>query len=250
MSKIVLDLDRKDISVSDFTEAFEAQVRLVRQVMVEMGLPAGDVRWVVSELRHGSAFAAAEAQIIGPNAYMVDVDAATNYAGAGMRSLATSGLRPRFFSDEALKTGRRLIQLAAESDAGRARLTFGSEEVTPSPNVTAHVNELIKGNLPSIGSIEGTLVGVSGEDGTYSIAIHDRLRGRRVRCTIKETDLPRALSAFESRVIARGIIHSRSDGSAIRIEVRSFETVPPDSQLPTAAQVAGILSGYEMADGE
>lgn len=250
MAKLVLDLDRRDVSVEHFTEAFAAQVRLVTQVMNDMGVPAHEVRWVVSELKHGSAFAAAEAQIIGPHAYMSDVERAVSAAGAGVHALAQSAVRPKHFSDEALKTSRRLIQLVTESDAGRARLGFGAEFVTPSAAVVAHVNDVMRGNLPSIGSIEGKLVGISGQDGMYAIAIKDRLRDRKVRCRIPENILERALKSFESRVIARGIIWSRIDGSAIRIDVRDFETVPDDHELPSEEDVRGILNGYERADGE
>jgi hypothetical protein len=251
MARIVLDLDRKDVSVHDFTEAFEAQVRLVTQVMHDMGIPTNEVRWVVSDLKHGSTFAVAEPQIIGPHAYMADIDRAARMAGIGVRMLAESATRPKHFSDEALKTGRRLIQIVTESDAGRARLGFGEEQVTPSPMVISHVDTLMRGNLPSIGSIDGRLVSVSaGQEGAYFIAIHDRLRGRKVRCSIPDSILDRALKAFESRVIARGIIWSRSDGSAVRIDVRDFEVVPSDDKLPSAEDVRGILKGYERADGE
>jgi hypothetical protein len=181
---------------------------------------------------------------------MVDVDLATNAAGAGIRALAASAHRPKFFTDEALKTARRLIQLVSEADAGKARLRFGSEVVRPSPLVLNNVDTLIKGNLPSIGSIDGRLVGVSEQNGAYSIAILDRLRGRKVRCAIPDQLLPRALQAFESRVIARGIVWSRSDGSAVRIDVRDFEVVLDDDKLPTPDEMRGILRDYERADGE
>lgn len=251
MARIVLDLDRPDVSVEAFTEAFQAQVRLVTQVMADMGVPTHEVRWIVAGLKHGSTYAVATPQVVGPYAVQYDIDRAARAAGAGLRALSQSPERPPHFSDEALKTSRRLMELVTESDAGRSRLQFGEEEVRPSTTLGEHVEALMRGNLRSIGSIEGKLISVSaGGDGAYFIAILDRLRGRKVRCHIPDTMRDRALSSFESRVIARGIIWSRNDGSAVRIDVRDFEVVPPDDQLPRADDVRGILRGYERADGE
>ncbi len=168
---------------------------------------------------------------------MADIDLAVSATGIGMRALEKSATRPKHFSDEALKTSRRLIQLVNESSAGKARLRFGQEIVIPSSMLVANVDSLVKGNLPSIGSIDGKLISVSGENGSYTIHIHDRLRGRRVRCSIPEDVLPRALRAFESRIIARGIIYGhevtdRRFGSILR----DFDIVPPEEQLPQAAR--------------
>ncbi len=250
MAKIGLYLDRGDISVSDFTEAFSAQVRLVREVMIEMGIPAHEVRWVVDDLNFGSAAAVAAPQVLGGKVFMSDIDLAIRAAGVGMRELESSPARPKFFNDEALKTSRRLIELASGSDAGKARLTFGEQSVAPSAHITANVDTIIKSNLQSIGSIEGLLIGVQSKDGAYRIAIKDRFRGRSVPCSISPELLKRALDAFERRVIVRGIVVSRSDGSAVRIDVRSFEVVPEDDELVAPGEVRGILAEYRRADGD
>lgn len=250
MGKIVLDLDRGDISVEDFTEAFRAQVRLVTEVMLEMGIGVTGVRWVVSELRYGSTYAAADPQVLGEKVYMTDVDLAIHAAGAGFEALTQTPHRPKFFNDDALKTSARLMQLVSASSAGKARLGFGATSIAPSAIVGAHVDAIIRGSIRSIGSVDGKLIGIAGEDGSYRIAVHDRLRDRKIACSIPEHLLARALNAFNSRVVVRGVLTSRSDGTAIRIEVRDFEQIPPDSELPTGRQVRGLLSGHELADAE
>ena len=204
MAKIVLDLDRGDISVDDFTEMFSAQVKLVREVMIEMGIAANEVRWVVADLKYGSTYAAATPQILGKNAFMADVEQAIANAGAGLDRLGTASERPKFFNDEALKLSRTLAGLVSQSNVGKAQLVFGNKAVVPSQHLGAHVNEIIRGDLQSIGSIEGQLIGVQGSDGVYKISIHDRLRNRKVPCNIPPELLKRALNAFEARVIVRG----------------------------------------------
>lgn len=249
MAKIVFDLDRKDVSAPDFAEGFLAQMRLVEQVMVEMGIAANQVRWVIEDLRAGSAYAAATAHIQGGHVAMADIEAAIRIAGQGTKDLASSSKRPPHFSDAALKTSRTLTRILSEYDSGKAVARFGQIAVKPSEKVAENIATIIRGDLRSIASVDGTLVGVN-DYGNIEIAVVDRLRNRRIRCQIPNDLLDKALGAFKKRVVVRGLMWSRHDGSAIRIDVRSLEVMPPDDQLPTRDQVRGILSGYKLANGE
>jgi hypothetical protein len=246
MARLELNFDRADVSVEDFTAAFETQIKLVREVMIEMNIPANEVRWVFAGLRHGSAYAAAAPQVIGKNAYMADIEQAIANTGSGFGLLEKSAQRPKFFNDEALKLTRTLSTLTTQSSAGKARLVFGARVVTPSAAIAANVNEIVRGDLYSIGSIEGVLVGVQGSDGNYRISILDRLRNRKVPCRISPELLKQALAAFETRVIVRGKIRSRQDGTPNSIEVRHFEVMP--TVFPSWQKMGGILEGYERAD--
>lgn len=248
MARIELDLDRGDVSTVQFAELLTAQIDLVREVMVAMGIPATEVRWVLSDLHFGSARAVSAPQVVGTNVFMADVDRAINQTGVGLESLRNSAERPRYFTDAALKVSRRIVALAAQSDAGRARLVFGATAVPPSERIAANVDAIIKGDLQSIGSIEGRLVGVQGTDGHYKIYVLDRLRGRKIPCHIPPEILTQALSAFERRVIVRGRIISRPDGWPQQIAVRHFEVLP--SEFPSWQEMRGILKDYRLADGD
>lgn len=250
MSRIILDLDRGDVSVNDFTEAFNLQVRLVQEIMRDMGVPTNEVRWVVADLRFGSAYAAATPQMVGPHVFMADIELAMNRAGAGLRSLNEGSARPAHFNDEALKVSRKLTELVTQSSTARTPITFGEVAVRPSMRLVANVSTLIRGELRSIGSIEGQLIGVAGADGSYKIVIRDRLRGRKVPCVIGEAMLQSALVNFERRVVVRGLITSRADGTPVRIEVRALEAMPADDALPSIADMRGVLSNFRVADGE
>jgi hypothetical protein len=191
--------------------------------------------------------------VLGKHVFRADVDLAVKNAGLGVKELAESSDRPRFFNDEALRLSRRLVQLAAQSDAGKAQLVFGVVTVPvaqASEGVKTNVDALVKGDLPSIGSIEGQLVRVEGSDGSYKIAIFDRLRSRKVPCLIKSDLLRRALDAFDTRVVVRGLIWSRRDGSPARIEVRDFEEMPNADQIPKWQDMRGILRDFKAADGD
>jgi hypothetical protein len=250
MAKISLELDRKDVAVSDLADAMRLQVRLVEQAMAVVGIASSDVRWVITSLDHGSAMYTGESQILSDRVFNDALEAAVLLVGTGMQRLASVGAMPDRFSEEMLNTTKRFTEIVAASDAGKARIGFGSLYIDRPQSVREHIDAINRQNLHSIGSIEGVLVGVSLGDGRYRIAIKDRLRGRRTPCTISADLLPRALTAFEKRVTARGLIRSRSDGSHIHIEVRQLEEMKPDSELPDLSDVRGILRDYRIADGE
>ena len=247
---IEIKLDRKDVSADDFAEAIMATIRLVTSVLAQRGVPVDEIRWVISDLRFGSAYVSADPHILGKHAYMADIDAGVAAVARGIQDVTKGAPRPSDFTEEALKTSRRLMQIAQEFDAGTAMLGFGNTKLRPSEEYTSRVETILRADVPSIGSIEGTLVGVSVGDGTYRIFVHDRLRNRRTPCVIASDLLSSALAAFEKRVIVRGIISTKPDGTATRINVRRFEVIPPDDELPSRHEVRGIMAGYERVDDD
>ncbi len=215
-----------------------------------MGIASKDVRWVIQDLKIGSAYAAATAHLLGENVAMADVEAAVRFAGEGTKQLAVSDKRPKHFSDVALQTSRKFIRILAENDSGKAQAKFGQITVKPSPKVAENVATMLRPDQRSIASVDGFLVVVSVGQRGYEIAVNDRLRNRRIRCQIPDDLLSKAMAAFEKRVIVRGLMWSRHDGAATRIDVRSLDVMPPDDQLPTRQEVGGILKGYKLANGE
>ncbi|MGQ0643565.1 MAG: hypothetical protein ACT4P6_22690 [Gemmatimonadaceae bacterium] len=231
-ARVAVEMNWPDVEVDDFTKALNAQLRLVREVMSEMGLNSDAVRWVIVELRKGSTYAGVEAIIDDAALLMDDVDRAIAESARGYTSLRQVAERPPYFNDEALETCRELAELRPPSDAGLTRLQFGNEAVEPSLHVAANVEEITVGRFQSIGSVDGFLYGVMTAEGGYRISIKDRARGKAVHCTVPREMRKDALDSFEQRVIVRGIIWSRKDGHPQRIEAKSIERVLPDDQLP------------------
>ena len=100
---------------------------------------------------------------------------------------------------------------------------------------------------PSIGSIEGRLLLVEGEEGEARIAIYDRLRSQTVLCAVPDELLSRAFGAVDARVIVRGEIRSWEDGASATIDVRHIEVMPADHDLPPWQDVRGMLCPYKLA---
>lgn len=236
--RVAVEMNWPDVDVATFTRALNAQIGLVREVMVEMGLSADSVRWVISELRDGSAFGGAEPLVLNNEVSDSEIDLAIARSAQGFSTLDQTSERPPYFNDDALDACRQLANLTTPPDSGVGRLRF------------ANVDDIVTGRLRSIGSIEGTLNGIKTAKSGYEIVVMDRLRKRSVQCTLPRALRQLALDAFEKRVIVRGVIWSRRDGFPQRIEGLTLEVVPADSELPTPAAMRGFLVGYRLADGE
>ena len=92
------------------------------------------------------------------------------------------------------------------------------------------------------GTIEGRLEAIQGKD-RLKIGVNDPLFRQNVRCYMTEDLLALALSSFRKRVEVSGTIHYRRDGTPVSIDASSICALPDDSELPTANDVRGILSG-------
>jgi hypothetical protein len=249
-TRLLLKLDRPDVSVEDFAEAAQALVGVLREVA---GTVTGDhrpaLRWVVRDLRAGSALLEAEPDV-GDGAYTAaTVDEVLRTAGAGMQALEDGEARPPGFSDAALRQAKRLAVVLSDGETGTGSVHFGHLAVTPTHRLIAAVDDEMGGKLKSLGAVEGTLLMVGKRDG-YRFSVEDRVRGLRVECRFRDELLPRVLGAFEKRVSVRGIVWSRRDGQPTHVDVRAFEVLEDDAALPRARDVRGILRPIAFGAGD
>ncbi|HET7623371.1 MAG TPA: hypothetical protein VFK39_15810 [Gemmatimonadaceae bacterium] len=244
-TNLFLKLDRPDVSVEEFAEAAQALLAVVREVAQEVAGDATALRWIIRELRAGSAVLEAEPEILDDALTPAVVERIMTAAGDGMRALEEDGVgRPAFFTDSALRSAKRLAGILAAGEVGTSTIRIGPVTVAPTQRVAANVDEIIMGKVKSIGAVEGLLVTVSKRDG-YRFFVQDRVRDHRVECHFKDDLLGSVLKAFDKLVIVRGVVWSRKDGAPQRIDVRSFEVLENDAQLPRANMVRGILRGIE-----
>jgi hypothetical protein len=246
--KISLHLGRPDVTIDEFKEALEEQLAVVREVLDQMGVSRDSVRWVIEDLHAGSAGGVFAAQVVPEYTSAAVVAAGLRAAGEGIAALEQGSKRPPYFTDRALKGAKRLSEIAQHADAKRSWFRFDDLSVSPSPHVAVNVNDIVEATDQAIGSIEGILNGVRKTDRGYSIYVKDRLTRQDVRCVVPPHLRQVVLDSFEQRVIARGVISRARDGRPQRIDVREIEPMADDSDLPTVAQVAGLLKGYDIAD--
>ncbi len=249
-NNLLLSLDRPQVSVDEFAEAAQALVALVGKVAQEMKSRPQAIRWIITDLRVGSALLEAVPDTSDELIAAGDIERIISAAGQGLHALESRPERPPYYSDAALAQARRLAELLNRGEPGNGFVRLGSVTVAPSKRLAANVDELTLGRLKSIGTLEGTLVTVSMRDGLRCY-VDDRRWGRRIECHLHEDLLPSVLNAFGKCVLVRGVAWSRQDGTPQRFEVRTFELLPDAVELPRARTVRGILRGYVVdADDE
>jgi len=99
------------------------------------------------------------------------------------------------------------------------------------------------------GSIEGTVEAINVHQRTHYFSLYDSLTTTRVRCNFGAAiSLDLVKGALRRRAVVYGLVGYRPSGrahdiavEAIDIAVEAIDILPEDADLPTAAQVRGII---------
>lgn len=236
-----IDVDGPRVSLHRLISTAESALTLLREVDVEITRRSGGaLDWVVSDLQSGSVHLEAKPELKDPS---LGSDAAFQVlaaVGEGLDLVEHEASRPPHFNDTALKSARELTGALREEGIARVRVRTNGRAVEISQRLAANVDELIKGKVKSIGSVEGRLETVSLHGSPY-FNVYERLSGEGVRCYFSEEQLEKVKSALGERVRVSGVIWSRRTGEMVSIQVREVEIFPDESDLPPADAIRGIL---------
>ena len=102
------------------------------------------------------------------------------------------------------------------------------------------------------GTVEGYLSAIQDSSGKLELRVRDPLWDGQIKCFVTEQLLPQAMDNFRRRVEVGGEVRYRANGSPESIRATSLEALPDDADLPTAAEVRGLLGGaaYMLPHGK
>jgi len=227
-----------EVTVLRLLAAGESILKILREV--EHGLIGrrgrDPVRWIVSGAKKSSPLELRfTGQMVNPHDPVGLVPETVEAVVTGIRTIARRPHRPRYFTDIALEEAKALANFASVS------LKNGTARPTPlNRKVAEHIDELIGPKITSVGTVVGRLEGLT-IHGKKMLVVYEQLTGRRVECVFPVVMLDKALAGFNKRISVYGTIHSRTTGEKISVDVEEMEIFPPDSELPTAEDVRGIL---------
>lgn len=226
-----LELGGSHVRLSTLVTAAGTFANLV--VEVSRSLHGEPVEWTV-EVEKGSVVLPATPQV------PVDVrQRLVQAVASGLASVEQRAERPPYFTDRALVQARALANLST-TDAP-IRVKDGTQPVTLTKQLVAHVDQVTREAQPRIGTVEGRLDFVD-IHARSTFAIWERLTGTRVECAagdaITVDDLRAALGR---RVAVRGRIRSSKGGQKTRIDATELRVFPAEEELPSADEVRGIL---------
>jgi hypothetical protein len=163
-------------------------------------------------------------------------------AATGARALARGSIDDSGLSEPAIKHLKTLSELTEVKHKVPkvVRLWVRREPIIVGPDIARVVKEDWRADYKDYGTIEGRLRTIQ-EAGSLQFMIRDEQIGQTVRGYFPEDMLQRAFDNFRRRVEVSGVIHYRRNGTPISIDATDIEALPEDSDLPTAADVRGLL---------
>lgn len=197
------------------------------------------IRWRV-RVREGSTVLAVEPTNVSapdrlPFVYEKVRDAADRISSGDLETV--------HLNDRALGHLKGLSQLAGRGEkAIPIRVWVQRRPIEIGRQIADVIEEEWRADYHDYGTIEGRLEAIQ-EHGGLQIRIRDLMYPRPIRCVLPEDLLEKALSYFARRVEVTGMIHYRRNGDPISIEANDIDRLPDDADLPTAADVRGILAG-------
>jgi hypothetical protein len=161
----------------------------------------------------------------------------------GIRLLASGNLDEARLSDAALRHLRTLSELTERPDRVpvTVRVWVRRKPVELKSDIGRLIREDQGAAYNDYGSIEGRLDMIADRDGNLLVQVRDAFFRQVVKCHLREELLTEAFAKFRKRVEVSGVIHYRSNGTPISIEAERIDCLPEDDELPSPADVRGIL---------
>lgn len=231
-----------DLSADRFMAAARAFFGYVQELSTALA-PEGDVpRWIV-RVREGSTLLGVDpASGASPDV----VNAVYSRVERELGRLRQGEITEYDLTDPATKYLKSLAEFTERRGSIEKsvpmRLWVKKKPIPLEPDLSSLIREDTRANYHDYGTIEGKLEAIQEIVGTLQFQIRDALSRQRVKCYFPEDLLPEVMEKFRRRVEVAGVIHYRNNGVPISIEAESIEALPDDRDLPTAADVRGILS--------
>jgi hypothetical protein len=231
------------VTLQRLGEALDAWTDLLREVGRDVaGATTKDaVRYVISSAKGGSLTLCARPQ---PGRKTVPAAVMPRIAKtitAGVRALERNSKRPKYFSDTALVKLRDLALLTSPETPTVMIGNGTGEGIALSSRLVAHVEAVLAPEVESIGTVEGTLEGLI-IHGKKRCLIVDPVTERQIVCYFGDrVPWEEAHKVFGQRVAVTGFIRSRRSGEKVDIRASRLYVFPPETELPTAEGVLGLL---------
>lgn len=246
-ARISFRLEARDGAAVPF-DAFAEMTRRIASVLSELDVldpDAKSVRWLIRDLRLGSAVVALEALPVNP---LVDTSPQiVRQFSAGMSVIVFQQVRPAWFSDRAWEDARAVVDVLHDGIARLAIDTGGVElemtsDVRLAPPEEDDLTAEAAAEQEAITSIEGRIENVYGHDRSrLRFALWDAVHNARVACEFSaalEDDVRRGL--FE-RVRVRGLARFDASGRPTHVRVEAITVLDRRAHRPTIREMRGLV---------
>jgi len=237
---LVFEMDGVDITPDKFVRGVGAFFTLLTEITGEVCSDNDGVHWRV-QVKTGSNLIEA---IPDPGAAPVYVEAILDSMNEGVERLENMEDEPAGWTLKAINSLKTIGALSGvnEDDDTSMQIWVRKQRKPVTHRTVARAAELTKGYTDH-GSVEGRLQMLS-ERGSLHLVVYEPISDRPIRCYINENLRNNSRDAFGKRVEIFGNIRYQLDGTPKSIKAEEIVTFPDAGDLPSVADVEGILRNY------
>ena len=226
----------ENLSPDRFIEAVRAFFGYIKEISASV--TQEDPDWIV-RVKEGSQLIGVDPRANFPRPILQKIHAR---ARIGINALVLGNLDDAQLTDSALKNLQKLSEISLKSKSAGLpiRLWVEKKPIEIKKEIATLIEKDWRIEYRDAGTLDGRLEAIQDKSG-LSFSVRDPVFSQAIRCFFPEALLPKALTAFRKRVEVSGIIHYRKNGKPVRIDVADIELLPDDADLPSLADVRGIL---------
>lgn len=227
----------ESLSPDEFLTLTRAFFGYIKEVTTALAPEGERVAWTV-QVKEGSSLIGVNPAASAPPEIVRSVYVK---AANAARLLARGELEGADLPEAALKHMRAISDMSSNKNRPRdIRIWVERKPIKIDSSIGRLISEDWRTAYSDYGVVDGRLETIQ-DYGKLEILVRDPVIKQKVHCLFPETMLPKAFEFFRKRVEVSGLVHYRRNGVPTIIEVAKLDRLPDDSELPTAADVRGLL---------
>ncbi|MCJ7509957.1 MAG: hypothetical protein MUP14_03605 [Dehalococcoidia bacterium] len=228
----------RNITVRGFLSALDSWLKILGDLDSAIsGEPQGSLDWFVVGLSTGSLAVEVESR-----SKLEDKNVGPEVAGAfitGLEHIERQGTSPAYLSETGMQRMRHLLRLIGREGAAGITVTHLSQTVEVSARASANIDQLMRVQQRSIGSVEGKLETIS-IHGRARFVVYHGLTRKAVTCKFDPGRwLNKVKDALGHRVNVSGMVHYNAKSEPLRVELEEIRILREKGELPSTAEISG-----------
>ncbi len=224
-----------DLAPDEFVAAVRNFFGYVNEITEAQKGDGAEISWIV-KVKEGSSLVGVEPNAEAPNSRLTMIYKKAKFA---INALASGDIKRAGLSEKGTGYLKKLSEL---SERKKINIWVKKEPISIGAGISKIIIEDWQSDYYDFGTLEGRLEAIQDASGSLRIKIKDFLYPKSINCVVPESMIEEVLSSFRRRVEVEGKIHYRKDGTPISIKAFQIDVLPEDSDLPSAADVRGIMA--------
>ena len=239
-TQLTLEMDEDEISMSEFSKAYENFTKLVREVSKQVSPRKDSGAWNVRVYEGSAGIGVRGRAGVFTSA---EVNAIRSQVITGLEDMER-GVRPTYFTDAAIEASRQLANLfKAKQVPAKVRLWSDRDRAYKlTRTIAASAATMLDAEYEDHGTVDGTLETLTSHKG-LEFVVYSLINNRSVKCEVNEELAELAHKNWRKRVEVIGTVRYRKDGVPLSVKATDIFPYPDPTNLPSLADLRKALAG-------